>query len=356
MVISAFTLTSQQAMHLKRTCQDYAPTSTVKTTEEPLTLENVKAYEDSEIIIIFIRTTITRELLSKLPKLRYIITRSSGYDHIDLEATTERAILVSNLPAYSITAVAEFTFTLMLALIRHIKRVVRNQVMSTQNDADIDSKSTNQETLCGTELYKKTLGILGTGNIGKRVARIAKGFDMNVIAFDLYPDHEFAHSVGFKYTDTCKELCRQADLLSIHIPYTEENHHFFNRERLTWVKKESFLINTARGLLIDNEALLNALNQNHLAGAALDVLPYENIPYAYGPNGPTHHTQPHKSSQKNNVNIQKILELNKRLINHEHVLATPHIAYDTKEALEEQLKQTLKTLKAYLAGKPIHCV
>jgi D-lactate dehydrogenase len=158
--------------------------------------------------------------------------------------------------------VAEFAIGLILNLSRKI--AFANNKVRTGNDFGI-------KNLCGFDLVGKNLGVIGTGKIGKNVIKIAKGFSMNVLAYDLYPDAAFAKEHGFEYK-SLEEVLSLSDVITLHAPYTKENHHLINKERISLMKRGVYLVNTARGELVDTDALVWALNEGIIAGAGLDVL------------------------------------------------------------------------------------
>ena len=223
-------------------------------------LERDNLNPDTEVLSVFVSSSVTREIIEALPKLRVIACRSTGYNNVDLEAANERNVAVLNVPTYGEQTVAEYTLALLLALVRKIPEVLR-----TENEAF------DQTSLLGHDLGGKTIGIIGTGHIGQRVIRIARGFSMNVLAYDAYPNNDLPASLDFKYT-SIDELLAQSDIVSLHVPYLPSTHHIINAERLSQMKEGSVLVNTARGELIDTEALVQALHSGKLGGAALDVV------------------------------------------------------------------------------------
>lgn len=206
---------------------------------------------------------ITRKVLEKGKKLKVVSKYGVGVDNIDLEAARELGIKVTYTPGANNESVADFAFALMLALSRKI------------NDLHEIVKSNKWEKKIGTEVYGKTIGIVGTGAIGKGVARRAGGFNMEILAYDIYPDEAFANQTGMKYVDK-KTLLERSDFISLHVPLTDEMYHFIGDVELDMMKKSSILINTSRGGIVDEAALYNALKEYKIAGAALDV--YETEP------------------------------------------------------------------------------
>ena len=174
----------------------------------------------------------------------------------------------------------------------------------------------------------KTIGVVGAGKIGKNVTRIAKGFNMNVLAYDVYPDEVFAKQNNFMYK-TLPEVLAESDIITLHAPYTKENYHLINKENISLLKKGAYLINTARGELVETEALLAKLQDGTIAGAGLDVLEGER-------------------------EIKKGNDI--PMIDLPNVILTPHMAFDTKDAEGRIIQTTIDNIKAFMAGQPINLV
>ena len=215
---------------------------------------------------VFIRSGASREVLARIPEICGIATRSTGYDHIDVAACRERGLVVSNVPTYGENTVAEHTFGLMLALSRKIHQAY---VRTTQGNFSLQG-------LRGVDLRGRTLGVAGTGHIGLHVIRIGRGFGMRVVATELREQPLLAEVLGFDYLPL-DDLLARSDIVSLHVPYTPETHHLQNKDRLTRMRRGSRLIDTARGGLVDAEALLWALDEGILAGAGLDVIEGEEL-------------------------------------------------------------------------------
>src|SRR5512143_1428422 len=231
----------------------------------PLTAENAAEAAGCEGIIIFIYSKIDRKLLSLLPSLRFIATMSTGTDHIDLASCRKRGIPVSNVPAYGEHTVAEHTFALMLAISR---RLIPSVQRAKAGDFSL-------EGLAGFDLEGKTIGIVGTGKIGSHVARLAHAFMMKPIAFANHKNPELERLYGLVYVRTLDELLRRSDIITLHAPLTDETHHMINRRRIGKMKRGAILINTARGGLVDTEALLEGLQKGRISYAGLDVIEEE---------------------------------------------------------------------------------
>lgn len=270
---------------------------------------------DTEVLSVSVSFTVDKALINSLPALKLIACRSTGFDNIDISTAKNRNIQVANVPSYGGTAVAEFTFLLLLAITRKLKNTL-------QETASIDPQRQNER---GIDLAGKTLGVVGTGSIGTSVARIAKAFEMKVIAFDVYPRQENAAKIGFEYT-TLEELLATADIVSLHAPSTKDTHHLINAERLALMQSNAILINTARGNLIDTTALAEALHNRHLYGAALDVV--------------------EESSAKELDTLRK----------HPNIIVTNHNAFNTQEAVAKINSTTYNNITSFLSGKPENTV
>jgi len=301
---------------------------------EKLSEENRAKFKKYEIISTFISSQLTAENLKYLTNLKYITTRSTGFDHIDLNYCKKNKILVSNVPDYGKHTVAEYTFALLLSLIRKIYQSY-HQVR--------ESGSFALKGLRGRELFGKTIGVIGTGHIGTEVIKIAKGFSLKVIAYDKYPRKELAEKLGFTYLPL-KEVLRQADIITLHVPYNKSTHHLLNKNNISQIKKGAYLINTSRGGVIETQALYEALINKQIAGAALDVLEEE---------GDIKEEQEILLEGKDMSSEDlKTLWANHILIDMDNVIVTPHNAFNTKEALKNIEVTTKENIEQYLKGRP----
>ena len=218
-----------------------------------------------EVVVVRSRTKMTRELVEKADKCQIIARVGVGLDNIDQEAAKEKNIKVINAVEGAITAVAELVIGLMLSMAREIPRA----------DREIRNGNWIKKELMGSELKGKYLGIVGLGNIGKRLGRLARALNMNIIGYDVTPiDDGFSKEVGLMKADL-DTLLSSADYVSFHVPLLDNTRHMINAEKLKMMKNTAHIINTARGGVIDEEALYNSLNEGNLAGAALDVFEME---------------------------------------------------------------------------------
>ncbi|RLE42387.1 hydroxyacid dehydrogenase [Candidatus Woesearchaeota archaeon] len=303
--------------------------------KEPLTLDTANLAKQYSVVSVFIYSKITRELLKKLPKLKLLVTRSTGFDHIDINACKKHGIVVCNVPYYGENTVAEHTFALILSISRNIHK---SYLRTLRNDFSI-------EGLKGFDLMGKTLGVIGTGHIGLHVIRIAKGFSMRVLAYDIHPNTVAAEVLGFRYV-SMEQLLKKSDIITLHVPYNKHTHHLINKHTIKLMKRGAILINTSRGGVVDTEALIEALDSGILAGVGLDVLEGEDL------------IKEEKQLLYDKANLEKLAQLVKDhiLLSRDNVVFTPHIAFYSQEALERILATTVQNIIAFLRGKPENTV
>ena len=302
--------------------------------EEKLSEHDVEKAKDADIISIFVNSEINKNIIDALPNLKFIVTRSTGYDHIDISYCKEKGILVSNIPAYGSQTVAEFTFALLLSLSRRIFWGYYQLRDGTNFDLS---------QLEGFDLEGKILGVIGTGKIGQNVIRIAKGFRMNVIATDPHPNTELTKELGFEYV-TLDDLLSQSDVVTIHVPYLPETHHLINSTNLSKIKKGAVLINTARGEIVETEGMLAALNDGRIKGVGLDVLEGER-------DLKEERTMIMDSEPKieQMESMRKLVE-DHILIDMPNVVVTPHMAFFSKEAVGRIMQTTVDNINNFIAG------
>lgn len=304
--------------------------------DESISVDNIDA--ETEIISVFVSSTVTKEMIAAMPKLKLIACRSTGVNNVDLDATQEHNIQVVNVPTYGENTVAEYAFTLILALARKLS-ITQNAVRAAQID---------MSELTGFDLSGKTLGVIGMGHIGQHMAKIAKGFGMKVLAFDPKHTDSLAEQLGFSYAEL-EDVVSKSDIVSIHVPYLPTTHHLINADLLSKAKKNMVLINTARGEIVDTKALIDALHNKIIAGAGLDVIEGEKL-----------------------LNVKEELILLRReqipadvledsmevhvLKTMPNVIVTPHNAYNTTEAIERINSTTTSNIKEYLQGKTSNSV
>ncbi len=301
----------------------------VKLLKETLNEDTVKYAKNADVISVFIYSKIDKRIISKLKRVKLIATRSTGFDHIDIKECRKRGIAVCNVPYYGENTVAEHTFALILALSR---KVHKSYMRILKGDFSING-------LMGFDLKGKTLGVIGAGHIGLHVIRIAKGFGMNVLAYDIKPNKFLAEVMGFEYT-SFEDVLRKSDIITLHVPYTKATHHMINRKNIKLIKKGAILINTSRGPVVETDALIEALDKGILSGVGLDVVEGEEV------------IKEEKELLYKPEKIKKLATLGKLrlLVERENVVFTPHIAFYSKEALQRIINTTIENIKSFLEG------
>jgi len=302
---------------------------------DPLTAETVHAAAQAEILSVFIYSTLTPALLRRLPRLRLIATRSTGFDHIDLAVCRRRRIVVSNVPSYGENTVAEHTFALILALSRNIHKAY---VKTIKGDFSLTG-------LQGFDLKGKTLGVIGAGHIGLHVIKMARGFGMDVLVCDVQKNVFLSEVLDFRYVPL-ETLLRSSDIVSLHVPYMRSTQHLMNRQTFGKLKPGALFINTARGGLVDTHALVWALDQGIVSGAGLDVLEGEDL------------VKEERQLLSKDFSKEKLATAlrNHILLHRENVVITPHIAFDSREALQRILETTANNIAGFLAGAPLNAI
>lgn len=332
MKIGFFEIENWEADYLK----NQLPNVELFFSAEKLNKDNLPQQSDFDIISVFVGSKVDAEVINNFPNLKVITTRSTGFDHIDLESLKQKNIKTGYVPGYGDNTVAEFAFGLLLNLSRKMYQAI---------DRLKETDAFNYEGLRGFDLKDKTIGIVGTGRIGQYAVKIAKGFGMNVIAFDAFPNEKLAQELGFKYV-SFDELLAQSDVIDLHVPYLPTTHHMINMSNIAKIKKGAILINTARGAIVETDALVKALNDGILGGAGMDVLEEEGVIQdetaflLYG------HPEEHnlKAALANHV-----------LINMPNVVITPHTAFNTTEALQRILDTDINNIKSFMEkGEPIN--
>lgn len=297
---------------------------------------SVKKLKDIEVLSVFIYSTLTADTLKEMPNLKLIITRSTGFDHIDLEYCKKNNITVCNIPNYGANTVAEHTFALLLALSR---KIIPSIEKTRKGNFEL-------EGLRGFDLHGKTIGVIGLGHIGTEMIRIAKGFGMHVVVQTLHPSEEIARKLKITFLKL-SELLRVSDVVTLHVPYTKKTHHMINKKNIKKFKKGSVLINTARGGLIETEAILYGLNSGILQGVGLDVLEEEC--------GIKEERQLLTGKFKLECDLKTQL-LDHILLTKDNVLITPHNAFNSNEALHKILDVTVENIIAFVDKKPQNVV
>ncbi|WP_149241804.1 D-2-hydroxyacid dehydrogenase [Dyadobacter sp. 32] len=280
--------------------------------------EIVERAKDADIVLVN-KVILNENTITHLPKLRYVGVMATGYNNVDVATAKARGITVTNVKAYGPASVAQHTFGLLLAITNHLE--LHSQ--SVFNGEWVASPDFCYWKTPLTELAGKTMGLIGLGDIGSHVARIAQAFDMNVIAYRKNPVQTKDSSIEMV---SLEDVFRKSDVISLHCPLTDETRELINRDRLSWMKSNALLLNTGRGPLINEEDLAEALKKNVIAGAGLDVLSSE----------PPAATNP--------------------LLSAPNCIITPHIAWASFEARKRLLQMVADNLKAFERGEPISVV
>lgn len=270
----------------------------------------IERLQGADIAIVG-RHALTAEVFEKTKGLKLVCLWRTGYDDVDLDAASAMGVAVANAPGYSNEAVAEHVFALLLTFLRRVP------------EADYWMREGRFEcsALKGRELNGKTMGVLGTGRIGMRVIEISKCFGMEVLAYDYRLTEDKARQGGFEY-GCLDELYRRSDFISIHLPLTPDTEGLVDRRAFRRMKRSAVLINTARGRIVDEEALVAALKDKLIAGACLDVFAEEPV------------------------------KMDTPLLRLDNVVLTPHTAFNTEEAVEKCTSTTIDTIESFLKGKP----
>lgn len=265
--------------------------------------------EDCEVLSVFVHSHVTKDILEKMPKLRLIALRSTGFDNVDVVYCKERHITVCNVPSYGENTVAEYVFAMLLQVARNLPRC--------GTPCALDPK----EYTPGFDLAGKTMAIIGTGHIGQHVARIALGFGMHVVAFDVR-ENEGLQKGGVRYM-ALQDALSCADIVTLHTPLLPSTVHMFGKKEFDAMKQEVIFINTARGALVDSGALQINLQNRKILYALLDVCEDEWI---------------------------------EKIVSYPQVLYTPHVAYNTVEATKRIIHSTIENMKNFEIGKVLNTV
>lgn len=284
----------------------------------------------TEVLGVFVESQVNKKIISKLPRLKLIAAMSTGYDHVDLKEAKHRKIPVCNVPTYGENTVAQHAMALILAVSRKIFQSIERV---KQGVFDFHG-------LRGFDLKGKTIGIIGTGHIGIHLIRMFDGFDAKIIAYDAFPKKELENRYNFKYT-TFNKLLAESDVISLHAPLLPQTYHMINKKNIKRIKKGAYIINTARGALIDPEALVWGLETGQIAGAGLDVLEDEGFIQ-----------NPEKLiSSECKTHSMKTSLMNNIIIDHPNTIITPHNAFNSIEALYRIIDTTVENIRSFYKGK-----
>ncbi|MCL4139459.1 UNVERIFIED_CONTAM: hypothetical protein GTU68_044078, partial [Idotea baltica] len=255
--------------------------------------------------------------------VRHITIRSSGHNNINLKTAKSFGFKVANAPDYSPHAIAEHATALLLALNRKL----------VQANTQVHKYNFLQDDLIGFNLHGKTVGIVGTGRIGSIMTKIMHGFGCKILANDLEPDYDLVELCDVTYT-SLEEVCKQSDIISLHIPLSYDNYYLINKQKLGLMKKSVILINTARGAIVETDALIKLLENKLLGGYCTDVYEKERGVFF-------------KDNSKNGIKDERL----KKLLSFSNVLLTPHQAFVTEEALSNIAEITFKNIDCWAEGK-----
>jgi D-3-phosphoglycerate dehydrogenase len=276
--------------------------------------EFISRVETADIIIVG-RYGFSEKTFIAARNLKMISVWQTGYDHIDIKTATKKGVVVSNVPEYAYDSVAEMVFALILNLERKVHLA----------DVGLRNGNFDWRNYIGNQLMGKTIGVVGIGSIGTRVIQIAHGFNMNVIAYAHHPNDKAANNLGVTFVDL-ETLLKESDIISLHVPLTPSTERMIGTRELARMKKSAILINTARGKVIDEDALITALREKQIGGAGLDVFEREPLP------------------------------LNSPLLEFENVALTPHVAFLSYESLEECTRVCIQNVEKFIEGKPQNVV
>jgi D-lactate dehydrogenase len=299
--------------------------------EESINQDNINS--EAEVISVFITSVVTKEMIEAMPKLKLIACRSTGFNNVNLQVAAERGIAVVNVPTYGEETVAEYAFALLLSLSRKLVPTLKTF-----------GEEAPTEKLCGWDLHGRTIGVIGTGHIGCSAIKIAKGFGMEVIASDPFPKEEIAVQLGFSYVEL-DELMRRSDAVTIHAPYFPSNHHLINADNLKLMKPNAVLVNTARGELVDTKALIDALSNKTIAGAALDVVEGERL---------MHVDDEVELLRRSHTVGSDMLKYGVEILALSHmdnVILTPHNAFNTTDAIQRINTVTTENIIKFWYGE-----
>jgi D-lactate dehydrogenase len=304
--------------------------------EGPISMETID--KDAEVIAMFVSSSVTAEMIHAMPKLKSIACRSTGYNNVDLEAAKKRKIVVTNVPTYGEHTVAEFTMALMLSLTR---KVINAASQYSRHDI-------SHQALHGTDVHGKTLGVIGAGKIGRNVIKAAKAFGLKVVAHDPFLTPEMEAEIDVTAVEL-HDLLAQSDIITLHTPLTKDNYHLIDSKKIEKMKDGVYIVNTARGELIDTESLVLGLKSGKIAGAALDVLEDEKLV----------DIDEEELLLKKNTTTKETLEhviANTILMHMPNVILTGHNAYNTTEAIQRINLTCVDNIQKYLQKIPQNVV
>ena len=310
--------------------------------KESLNEESIKSLTQEDldgvmIISVFIDSELTEDVINSFKNLRIISTRSTGIDHINTKAAERRNIKIINVMNYGSTSVAQYTFGLILALVRNI--VYAADCTKQYRAGSI--------SFIGRDISVLTLGVVGTGAIGGAVCRLAAAFGMKIYAYDLNEKQELKEGCNVEYV-SLEFLLQNSDIVTLHLPYTGINKNMISYPQFAMMKENAYLINTSRGEMVDIKALKTALDDKQIKGAALDVLSCENYNVKC--------EELVKEPDSISLECQEEVKITREIIKYPNVIITPHIAYETQESVDYILQKTFDGIIDTIKGGTEYCV
>lgn len=287
--------------------------------------------ENTEIISLFIYSKIHSEILDAFKNLNIIATRSTGFNHINIEECLRRNVAVVNVSDYGTRTVVQYTIGVMIALVRKLLPAIW----------DMRNFENHSDDYIGNNLNALTLGVVGTGAIGTNICRFASFEEMKILAYDIHPKAELKEKYNVEYVDL-EKLIVESDVITLHLPYSEDNYHMFSAKEFDKMKKTAYFINTSRGEIVDTYALYNSVKDKKIQGCALDVGECEDLSF-----GMEDFMDKIPGATQNCLGrafvLQKMMEL-------PNVIITPHISYGTEEAIQCILETTMKNITEFYKG------
>lgn len=304
---------------------------------EPLSAANAADYEEAELVSVFVKSQVDEKVLSAMPNLKAIATRSTGFDHIHRGICEDRDIQIAYVPSYGENTVASHTIGLLLNIAHRISDGI---------DRTRRGEFTNTG-LRGFDVTGRRIGVIGaSGDIGRHVVTMAKGLGMDVLGFDVAEDEDFASEVGFEYVGM-DDLLEQSDVVTVHLPLNDKTKGMIDDDAFSKMREGVVLLNTARGGVVDERALLKALSEDKVSAAGLDVLSAE----------PAIREEAEllRAAVEEEEKWGELLA-NETLLRLRNVYVTPHNAFNTKEAVQRILDVTRENLEGFVSGEPVNLV
>ncbi|MBR2525740.1 hypothetical protein IKE67_04675 [bacterium] len=287
--------------------------------------------EETTVVSVYVTSNVNNEVLSKFHNLMILSTRSSGYEHIDIQECCNKKIKVLNVENYDSKAIVQYTFGLMITLIRKILIAER----------DVREFNFEYNSYIGRELDKLTLGVIGTGNVGSEICRIAHAFGMKILAVDIRKNQEIIDKYEVEYTDKTA-LLQNSDVITLHVPLNEQTRNIISKREFAIIKPSAIILNTSRGELINTADLYDAIVTENLAGAGLDAMECEEIAF-------NTHNMTSKVKESNLECISKVF-LTRRLAQLDNVIVTPRVAYSTQDSIDRILETMFNSIEDCIQG------